>query len=76
MERSQLLLLGLLLLLLLLLGAGKLFSKIEKRRVPPHSEIIVGDEPPFIFWNHPVEEGGGVTPHSEILVGKSYVWSR
>ncbi len=50
MERSQLLLL--LGLLLLLLGGG-LFSKmnhpVAKGGVTPHSEIIVGDEPPCIL---------------------------
>ncbi len=41
-------------------GGEKLFSKIEKRGVPLHSEIIVGNEPPFL--HHPVAEVGGSLP--------------
>ncbi len=46
---------------------GGLLPKIEKRGVPLHSKIIVGDEPPCIFA--PPCCIRRVTPHSEIIVG-------
>ena len=56
---------GFVVVVVVVVGGGETFFYFEspccKRGVTPHSEIIVGDEPPCIF-EPPCWRGGGHTP--------------